>query len=108
MPRTRKPPQTSASYAPALPNAAQAWMDITLCSARFAMDRMQADVTAQREMMACTSPDALMQIQIRYCQKAAQDYTEQAARMVEMMGAAAAQTVQGGSPFARKYDDVPV
>lgn len=108
MPSTRKTPQKNAAFGPDLSGAAQAWMDISVCSARFAMDRMQADVAAQREMMACATPDALMRVQIRYCQAAAQDYIEQAARMVQMMGAAAAKTGKGGAPFARKYDDIPL
>lgn len=108
MPKNGKTQPKNASFSPALPHAAQAWMDITVCSARFAMERMQADVAARREMMTCTSPDQLMRVQIRYCQTAARDYTEQAARMVQMMGAAAAKTRKVGAPFARKNDDFPV
>ena len=103
MPKRKAKQTQPLNYTPA---AAQAWMDITAGYARFALDRLQTDLVAQREMMACTSPAELMQKQMAYCQEAAQQYADQATRMVELMGKA--MSASGPSPFARKYDDVPV
>ncbi|WP_299046740.1 phasin family protein [uncultured Tateyamaria sp.] len=104
-----KPPETdpmAATLAAFNPAAAQAWMEITTECARFAMDRVQKDFEAQRAMMACTSPAELMALQSSYCRDAAQDYADQATRMVEMMTKVASKATPGG--MSRKYDDVPL
>lgn len=109
-----KPPKTSTGPASAPlaafdPAVAQAWMDITLQCTRFAMDRVQKDLAAQRAMIACATPGDLMTLQARYCQDTAQEYADQAARMVELMTAAMGQDASdGASPFSRRYDDIPL
>lgn len=102
-PKTDPMPAALAVFNPA---AAQAWMEITTQCSRFAMDRVQKDFEAQRAMMACTSPTELMTLQSNYCRDAAQDYTDQATRMVELMTQAASKTIPGGT--SRKYDDIPL
>ncbi|APX12523.1 phasin family protein [Tateyamaria omphalii] len=99
----------TATFAAFNPTAAQAWMEITTECTRFAMERMQKDLAAQRAMMACTSPTELMAMQSTYCREAAQDYTDQATRMVEMMTKATAKATEGvTAPASRKYDDIPL
>ncbi|WP_299652507.1 phasin family protein [uncultured Tateyamaria sp.] len=110
MPKSKTPETDPNPMAAALsafnPAAAQAWMEITTECTRFAMDRVQKDFEAQRAMMACTSPVELMELQSSYCRDAAQQYADQATRMVELMTKAAS----GTSPLttSRKYDDIPL
>ncbi|WP_299210799.1 phasin family protein [uncultured Tateyamaria sp.] len=113
MPKSTPPKISPAPMAAALtafnPATAQAWMEITTECTRFAMDRVQKDFAAQRAMMACTSPTELMTLQSSYCRDAAQEYADQATRMVEMMTKATAQVTEGiASPTSRKYDDIPL
>lgn len=107
MPKSKTP---KAEPLPAYSTAAaQAWMDITTQCASFAMDRVQQDFAAQRAMMTCASPADLMQMQVRYCQEAAKQYTDHAARMINLMTAAIGQgSGDGTGPFSRKYDDIPL
>lgn len=88
------------------PAAAQTWMEITTECARFAMDRVQKDFAAQRDMMACTTPADLMTLQSNYCRDAAKEYADQATRMVELMTQAASKATIGTT--TRKYNDIPL
>ncbi|GGX69019.1 hypothetical protein GCM10007385_42830 [Tateyamaria omphalii] len=113
MPKSTSPHINPAPMTAALatfnPATAQAWMNITTECTRFAMDRMQKDLAAQRAMMACTSPAELMKLQSNYCRDAAQEYADQASRIVAMMTKATAQVAEGvTSPTSRKYDDIPL
>lgn len=108
MPKAKTPETDpmAATLAAFNPAAAQAWMEITTECTRFAMDRVQKDFEAQRAMMACTSPAELMELQSSYCRGAAQDYADQASRMVELMTKAASKA--GAGTTSRKYDDIPL
>ena len=105
--KTPDPDPMTATLATFNPAAAQAWMEITTECARFAMERVQKGFEAQRAMMACTSPAALMQLQSNYCRDAAQDYADQASRVVELMTQAASKSAGAGTT-SRKYDDIPL
>lgn len=89
------------------PELAQMWMEITARCAAFAMDRLQADMAAHREMIACSTPNALMQTQAKYCLDTAQAYNDQTAWLVQMISDA--MSLQGSNlVLSRKYNDVPI
>ncbi|MDA7430979.1 phasin family protein [Primorskyibacter aestuariivivens] len=82
------------------PMAPAVWQEIMTESARFVSERLQQDMEAQQAMMNCKTPMELLQVQTEFYQKAVQQYTEEAARMMKRMA----------NPMGtkRSYDDVPL
>ncbi len=87
--------------------ALQAWADIGSEIARFVADRMQKDIEAQRALLACTTPEAMRQVQADFVAAAQAQYAAQTQRMLDLMRQAAVGGL-AGSGTARSYDDVPV
>ncbi len=111
MPKTDKVDVTplTAPIAAFNPAAAQAWTEIATDCARFAMSRVQTDIATQSAMMTCGTPAEWMKLQADYMRDTIQQYSEQSARVVELMSAAMGQPSKGGrSAFSRKYDDIPL
>ncbi|SNR32394.1 phasin family protein [Puniceibacterium sediminis] len=86
-----------------------AWLDLIEESTRFVTERWEQDVKTQQALFACRTPQDLLKLQSDYCQKAIEQYTDQATRMSGKMSGAATQTMGDMSATsARKYDDVPL
>lgn len=91
------------------PVAATAWMEIMQEGMRFMNTRLQQDMEVQRAMLACTTPQELMQVQTEFYRKAMSDYTEETQRMMRLMGLAVEATADEAKPKpGRDLDDVPV
>ena len=85
-----------------------AWMNIVTESARFVSDRLQQDVAAQQEMLACKTPADLLRVQTEFYQKAIEQYTAEATRMLDMMSKATVQSIEeANAPHARDGDALP-
>lgn len=98
-----------AAMAAFSPAAATAWFDMVQESMRFMTERLEKDLEAQRAMLACTTPQELMQVQSDFMQKAFADYSEETRRMMEILGVSMNVTVKDSVPTTRRgYDDVPV
>ena len=91
------------------PVAATACMEIMQEGMRFMNARLQEDMEAQRAMLACTTPQELMQVQTEFYRKAMADYTEETQRIMRLMGLAVEVTADEAKPKpGRDLDDVPV
>lgn len=89
--------------------ATTAWFDMMQESMRFVTERLEKDLEAQRAMLACRTPQELMQAQSDFMQKAFTDYTEETRRMMELMGVALRVDIRDTAPTTRRnFDDVPV
>ncbi|MDD9724069.1 phasin family protein [Roseovarius sp. SK2] len=98
-----------AAMAAFSPVAMTAWFDMVQESMRFMSERLEKDLEAQRAMLACKTPQELMQVQSDFMKKAFTDYTEETRRMMEMMGVAMKVDIKDTAPTTRRnYDDVPV
>lgn len=91
------------------PFATTAWTDILTESTRFVSDRLQQDLEAQRAILACRTPDELMDVQAKFFKEAMTQYLDEATRLYEMMSKATEDTLKDTHfGTARRYDDVPV
>lgn len=91
------------------PVAAKAWQDIMSESARFLADRLQQDLSAQRAMLACKTPNELLRVQSEFYKKAVEQYTEEFTRLSKMMHEATCATLEDArSGHSRGYDDIPI
>lgn len=91
------------------PAACRNWVGVASECARFAADRMQQDINAQRAFLACRTPMDVVQQQISYSQAVSQLYANQTTRMVHLMTEAVQDTAsQATQGHARKYDDIPL
>ena len=98
-----------AAMAAFSPAATTAWFEIMQESMRFMTDRLQQDMEAQRKMLACTTPQELMQVQSEFMQTAFAQYTQETQRMMEKLGFAMKVSVSDKAPTTKRgYDDVPV
>lgn len=62
----------------------ETWMDISSEIATFTANRLHEDVSQLHEIWHCRSPLEFQKIQMRFIQKAVEDYHEEAGRLVEM------------------------
>ncbi|WP_167853427.1 phasin family protein [Roseovarius aestuariivivens] len=117
MTKSKTPTETAASGVAAMteammsanPAMAKLWSDMATESARFVSERLQEDVKAQREMLACKTPAELAKVQAEFFQKAMSQYTAEAYKMFEIMTDAGGEAVKGAKTgTSRGYDDVPV
>ncbi len=99
----------AAAMAAFSPGAASAWFEIMQESLRFMAERLEQDMDTQREMLACKTPQELMQVQSAFYKRAVAQYTEETQRMLDLMGVALKVTVSDKTPTTKRgYDDVPV
>lgn len=99
----------AAAMAAFSPGATTAWFEIMQESMRFMTERLQEDMETQRAMLACRTPQDLMQVQSEFYKKAFAQYTEETQRIMKMMGVAAkASATEVGPKTKRDFDDVPV
>lgn len=87
--------------------AAQAWLNMGTELARFALERLQQDIEAQKLLMTCTSLEDLQKFRAQYLALAQAQYAAEAAKLLALMGNVAAAGLVGATS-ARRYDDVPV
>lgn len=87
--------------------AAQVWMDMGTEAVRFVWERLQQDIKTQQALLACTSLEEMQKVQAAFFTAAQEQYAAEAAKMLDLMGKAAASGM-AGSPTARRYDDVPL
>lgn len=98
-----------AAMAAFSPAATTAWFEIMQESMRFMNERLQQDLEAQRKMLACTTPQELMQVQSEFMKTAFAQYTQETQRMMEKMGLAMTAAAPDTMPKTRRgFDDVPV
>lgn len=91
------------------PAATKSWVSFASECTRFATDRLQQDIEAQRAFMACKTPMDVFEQQISYCQAVSQLYANQTTRMFQLMTDAAQVTAREATQsHARKYDDIPL
>lgn len=91
------------------PLANKALIDVMTESARFVADRFRQDLELQKAMLTCKSPAELMSLQAEFYQKAVEQYTSEATRMVQMMTDATQDTIEdAASGHKRRYDDIPL
>lgn len=91
------------------PVAAKAWQDIMSESARFLADRLQQDVSVQKAVLACKTPNELLLVQSEFYKNAVEQYAEEFARLSKMMVQATCDTLEDArSGHSRGYDDVPI
>lgn len=62
----------------------ETWLDINSEIATFTANRLHEDVSQLHELWHCRSPLEFQAIQMRFLQKAVEDYHEEAGRLVEM------------------------
>ncbi len=113
-PTPQSPPETTKSVLPGLnlpvpvgPVVIQAWMEIGTEAVRFVWDRLQQDIKTQQAMMTCTSLDQMQKVQADFFTAAQEQYTAEAAKMLDLMSKAQAAGLTP-TPTARRYDDVPL
>ena len=99
----------SAAMIAVSPVTTKAWLALTNECTRFAMDRLQHDLEAQRAMLACKTPADFMQQQFGYYQEVTQQYAKQTTRLFQMFADTAQQaSTEATSGHSRKYDDIPL
>ena len=102
-------PAVAATMMAVNPVATKAWMDIMSESTGFVMDRLQRDLDTQKAMMACKSPEELMQVQLEFIKTAMEQYSDEAARLFKMMSKAAEDAIEDvKTGHKRGYDDIPL
>jgi hypothetical protein len=76
---------------------------------QFLSARMQQDLEAQREMLACKTFAELQTVQAKFYSTALEDYRRATAKMMEIMATAGSNVSgTGTSGTKRSYDDVPL
>ncbi len=90
-------------------NPMSQWFALWAEGGRFFADRVQRNLEFQQAAFRCRSPLELMELQSAFLQRAAEQYTVEMGRLTEL-GSNATLTPPVGTltPFARRYDDVPV
>lgn len=102
-------PPMFAAMASVNPAFTKAWMDMMSESARFMMERLQADLETQQALLACRTPADIMEVQANFVNTAMQQYAQEAARLMDMtMKASTDIAKDASSGHSRGYDDVPV
>ena len=102
-------PAAAAAAIAINPIVAKAYVDLMSESARFMTERLQRDMDLQKEMLACKSPAALLDIQSRFFKETMAHYTEEASRYMQMISNASQDIVEDAkSGHSRGYDDVPL
>jgi hypothetical protein len=109
----KKPAPSTTTVALSLPGfspaGAQAFQDLMSEGATFVAERMQHDLEATLELMACKTPTDVMRVQQEYMKTAMQHYTEAAMRAYNVFSANSREMMENtGTSTARKYDDVPL
>ena len=66
------------------PVLAKAWMDMMSESARFMTERLRTDMETQKAFMACKTPAELVEVQAEFLTTAMEQYSDEAARMLDM------------------------
>lgn len=87
--------------------AVQAWTDMGTEAVRFVWDRLQQDLKTQQAMLACTSLEEMRKIQAEFFTAAQEQYTAEAAKMLDLMAKATPMGLAAKAK-ARRYDDVPL
>jgi len=91
------------------PVLAKAWMDMMSESARFMTERLRTDMETQKAFMACKTPAELVEVQAAFLTTAMEQYSDEAARMLDMTMKASQDIAEDlKSGHSRGYDDVPV
>lgn len=101
-------PLISAVFA-ANPAVASAVMDLMSRNVGFMTSRFEANVEAQKDLVACWTPVELMAVYAEFLSNAMQDYADETARVIEATTKISndiANDLKSG--HARGYDDVPV
>lgn len=102
-------PAATAAMMAMNPVFAKAWIDLMSEGARFATERLRADMEMQQAMLACKSPAELMQLQSDFLRRALVQYSEETAKFYQMTFKASsdiAEDVRSG--HSREYDDIPI
>lgn len=91
------------------PVAMQAWQDVMTECGRFVMGRLQEDLETQKALLGCKSPEELMRVQSEFYRTAIAQYSEESARLIQIMSDAAQEALhEAKASHKRGYDDVPV
>ncbi len=89
--------------------AQKAWLEMGAETMRFLSSRMQQDLETQKAMLACTTLSDIQKIQSDFFSQAMDDYSAQAARMMEIMSSAAPEGMDSVPLMTKRaYDDVPL
>lgn len=97
------------AFKPMSETALKSWLDIGSLSMQFMTSRMAADIETQQEMLGCKSLEDFQKVQTKFFNKALEDYSTEAARLMKIVSTTMAQTPNDAmSSTKRSYDDVPL
>lgn len=106
--RTQFPGMAGTGLPTAVGSAAvQAWKDMGTEAVRFVWDRLQQDLKTQQAMLACNNLEEMRKIQAEFFTSAQEQYTVEAAKMLDLMAKASPMGL-ATTAKARRYDDVPL
>jgi hypothetical protein len=97
------------AFNPMSESVQKVWLDMGADTLRFVASRMQQDLETQKAILACTNLEDIQKVQGEFYSQAMEDYRAQAARIMEMMSAAAPAGLDSIPLMTkRSYDDVPL
>ncbi len=95
----------AAAMAAFNPLTTSAWSELMQENMRFLTERLEQDLETQRAMLACRTPQDLMQVQSEFLRNAFAQYTQQSQRIMQMMGGAVSATAEDAKPNKTSGDD---
>lgn len=91
------------------PSLTRVWSNLVAENVRFLSDRLEQDFETHKAMLACKTPADFMKVQAEFLQKAFEDYSSGAQRILDVWTAASNDVAEDvKSSFKRDYDDVPL